>query len=371
MRRVMLLGIDGLEYSLVDRWNLSGLKQLEYTKTTIPGIRSGEEPNSPIIWTSIITGCTPEELGYNDVRHIESDFLDDFYHYFRRKYPGSERILKFFHRKKNKLPGRESILKPTIFDDSSIRSKHYHIPVYDSDAFPEYWSIGTHRASKDSQYRRIYEEGCREEFKQRTHEALYLAGNNDWDFAMIYFFFLDGIQHVYTGRIEKIREYYEYLDLFVQEMSILFSDIIMMVVSDHGVLDGVHTSYGFFSTNFSSNGFSKDISTEEIKDFVLKKLKTEKNGRHGTGRSPASPCTLRNPAQAEYAICSTGLPEDLRKIEIEEPEEVWFCDACLCDCYLLITRRPSSFDGDKSCPIRNDHDARWKKAESLGKKVGI
>ena len=88
-----------------------------------------------------------------------------------------------------------------MFENPNIKSVHLHIPVYDTDAFPEYRGIGTFRAIDDINYRKIYEEGCKQEFKKRTQEVFKLLNNDSWDLAMQYFFLLDGIQHVFFNNI--------------------------------------------------------------------------------------------------------------------------------------------------------------------------
>ncbi|HEC93052.1 MAG TPA: hypothetical protein ENI51_08700, partial [Candidatus Atribacteria bacterium] len=61
--KILILGIDALEYDLVERWELRNLMQSEYGKTILP-IYPGEDPNTRIIWPCFITGEMPNKMGF-------------------------------------------------------------------------------------------------------------------------------------------------------------------------------------------------------------------------------------------------------------------------------------------------------------------
>lgn len=50
-----ILGLDGLEYHLLEKWNLTNLKQREYGKITVPIERKAKVPVSPEVWASFLT----------------------------------------------------------------------------------------------------------------------------------------------------------------------------------------------------------------------------------------------------------------------------------------------------------------------------
>ena len=64
--KVLILGIDAIEYDLVEEWDLKNLKQKEYGKTILP-LAPGQEPATVIIWPCFITGKEPAEMGYTTV----------------------------------------------------------------------------------------------------------------------------------------------------------------------------------------------------------------------------------------------------------------------------------------------------------------
>lgn len=64
MHKVVMLGFDGLEYTLVERGPFTNLKQREFGRVDISCCaKKGEHPATPMICTSFITGTTPERHG--------------------------------------------------------------------------------------------------------------------------------------------------------------------------------------------------------------------------------------------------------------------------------------------------------------------
>jgi predicted AlkP superfamily phosphohydrolase/phosphomutase len=271
--RVLILGIDALEYTLVEEWDLKYLKQREYGKTIVPltETKSGSHPATVVVWSCFITGKEPKEMGYETVKIAKRDKLDDIYWAVRSRFPKSEKIFKYFHRKSRSVtPTRKDIKAPTLFDNQNIKSIHLHVPVYDIDAFPEYRGVGTFRAVDDKYYRKIYEKGCRKEFKERTQEVYNLI-NTDWDVAMQYFFLLDGIQHVFFRNKVKMMDFYMMFNMFVEDLTKkLDKDTMVLIISDHGQKKGIHTEYGFYSCNKKLNLKNPKIS--DFKEIIEKKV---------------------------------------------------------------------------------------------------
>ena len=62
--KVLILGIDAIEYDLIEEWNLKNLKQKEYGKIKVPITKNLDEPATEIVWPCFITGKEPEEMGF-------------------------------------------------------------------------------------------------------------------------------------------------------------------------------------------------------------------------------------------------------------------------------------------------------------------
>jgi len=222
--RVLILGIDALEYSLVEEWNLKYLKQKEYGKTIVPltKTKTGSHPATVVVWSCFITGKQPKEMGYETIKIAKRDRLDDLYWAVRSRFPKSEKIFKYFHRKSRSVnPTRKDIIAPTLFDNTNIKSIHLHVPVYDSDAFPEYRGVG--------------------------------------------------IQHVFFRNKIKMMDYYMMFNMFVEDLTKKINDdVAVLIISDHGQKKGIHTEYGFYSCNKKLGLKNPNIS--DFKELIEKKV---------------------------------------------------------------------------------------------------
>ena len=268
-KRIMILGIDALEYTLVEKWDLKHLKQIEYGKTVVPIIKGWKEPATVIVWPCLITGVEPEEMGFTtpilfvqpfkwffeNIHRPIRDFM--FRHSYvdnvSEKKVGQEVLNIFKDVTKNagftRPPSKRDIKAPTIFDNKKIKSVHLHIPVYDEELDTlERWIIFDvmDKKIKTSDFVKKYEK----EFEDRCKEVFHYVEKNDWDLFMTYFYCLDPIQHALFNRKLTIMNWYLKFNEFVGELKKrLPKDVLLLIVSDHGQEKGIHTSYGFYSCN--------------------------------------------------------------------------------------------------------------------------
>jgi len=297
VNKIIILGIDALEYDLVEQWDLKNLKQEEYGKTILP-IYSGEEPNTRIIWPCFITGKMPHEMGYVTSKVFKPP-LQFFINIFLPKIkfifnPQKDHPTDVITREKNiktqfskklykildkldlaRKPTRKDIKFPTIFDTIS-KSIHFHIPIYD-EYLPPY-SNRVIEAIENKAYRPIFEMQCLQEFKERTKEVFeYLTRQNEWKLCMQYFWLLDGIQHVFYNNPKKIAKFYIMFDEFVGKVrQKIDDDTLLLIVSDHGQKKGIHTDYGFYSVNKPLG--LKNPKLIDFRWIIEDLLKERKNG---------------------------------------------------------------------------------------------
>jgi len=270
IKKAIILGIDALEYDLVEEWDLKNLKQEEYGKVELPKY-PGEDPNTRIIWPCFITGRMPHEMGYVSsrvfrpplqffvnlflpkIKYILSPQRDNPKDIIERRKSKRHRlslsVYKLFTKMKlTRMPKASDIKAETIFD-SIKNSVHCHVPVYDED-LPDY-SKTVVKAIEDKAYRPIFEMKCIIEFNRRTKEVFeWLKRKNEWDLFMQYFWLLDGVQHAFYKNLKKIAKFYIMFDEFVGKLRKEISDdILLLIVSDHGQKRGNHTNHGFYSVN--------------------------------------------------------------------------------------------------------------------------
>jgi len=270
VKRILILGLDAVEYDLVEEWDLKNLKQKEYGKTTLP-IYAGEEPNTRIIWPCFICGCMPKDMGYvtskvfpkpiqyfantfspiiKSTFNPQSDMPEDIT--VRQENVKLKAIMKFYEifKKLNmaRNPKREDIKASTMFDDDPRRIS-LHIPVY-NEWLPDI-AFKTIEAIEDKTYRSIFNINLLNEFKNKSNEVFnWLDKKDKWDLFMNYFWFLDGVQHVYFNNPKKIAKYYIMADEFIKKLNDrLDDDTMLLIVSDHGQKKGIHTTHGFYSVN--------------------------------------------------------------------------------------------------------------------------
>lgn len=274
INRVLILGIDALEYDLVEQWNLKNLKQSEYGKTILP-LYPWQYPATSIIWPCFITGKMPKEMGYTTTKTYIYPFswiVDNIILKYRllvyKKSKGDNRNTsrrKTFKRKfldelseaftrlnLSRTPHKQDIKASTIFDNKKIKSIHLHIPIYDRDAFPPYRKLVIDAIGNNA-LKPVIEIGGIKEFKQRTKEVFdWIEEGRKWDLLMQYFFVLDAIQHVFYNDQKKIAKFYIMFDEFVGKLKQKLDETtLLLIVSDHGQKMGEHTRYGFYSVNRS------------------------------------------------------------------------------------------------------------------------
>jgi len=299
VNKALILGIDALEYDLVEQWNLKNLKQEEYGKIELPIKEKSyiyTEPATLVIWPCFITGHPPKDNGIISIKTYKQPikwFVDNVYSKFKvgAYFSSREKIEGFNFRRwvldtasktlsklnMARMPNRKDLKTSTIFDIDNVRSVHLHVPVYDEDAFPSYRGKEV-KAIEDKAYRPIHEMLCLQEFKQRTQEVFHwLERKYEWDLLMQYFFVLDSIQHVFYNNPKKIAKFYIMFDEFVGKIrQKIDDDTLLLIVSDHGQKKGIHTDYGFYSVNKPLG--LKNPKLIDFRWIIEDLLKERKNG---------------------------------------------------------------------------------------------
>jgi len=265
--KVVILGIDALEYNRVEKLNLSYLKQKEYGKTIVPITEGWKEPATVIVWPCFITGCEPKKMGYNAPILFKQPlqfFLDNLVFplrnfMYKNKYVDnveqkkmSQDLVNIFKdiTKKSKFarhPERKDIKAPTLFDNS-FKSAHCYIPVYDisMDTLAR-WDIFD--VMNDPKKKNEFAFKYRKEIQDKKEELFQLL-ETDYELIMMYWYCLDGIQHALFKDKITIDEFYIRFNSLVKEVQDRLSkDDLLLIVSDHGQENGIHTPYGFYSCN--------------------------------------------------------------------------------------------------------------------------
>ncbi len=280
--RVLIIGIDALEHFLVEEWNLKHLKQKEYGTVRVPLARGLSEPSTEIVWPCFITGQPPRQMGYDSpilYRQPYKWLFEHFYAPFTSSHSDihpediieerstTRRILDQFSSSMMKAglfyhPTKKDITAPTLFDNNAIKSAHFHIPVYDNDAFPFDRKLifdvlnKTYPASP-------FLKTCKQAIQTRCQELnTYLTNNTDWQLVMMYFFTLDAVQHAFYNKKLTIMDFYLLFNNYIGTLKkTLPKNTLLLIISDHGQKKGIHTLHGFYSSNKKLKLHNPDITT--------------------------------------------------------------------------------------------------------------
>jgi hypothetical protein len=263
--RVCILAYDGLEHSLVKELKLRNILQREFGTVEVPIAGGIDDPSTPIVWTSFMTGQPPSVHGV-DMNEFWNSRVDTVRSFLRRHRTlhSIARRLKIGYKIREgigtqpRFPSVENIKTDTLFDviQPSIA---LGVPVYNKDIYEVYPMRGVFRAIQDPVYREEYEERIRRVFEQEVEE-LFESIKHEWKLLMIHFHITDLFGHIYWGT-EKLATLYEEMDLLTKKVKEeLGPRDILLVISDHGMERHGHTKLGFYSLNLELGLGNPDIT---------------------------------------------------------------------------------------------------------------
>jgi len=210
---MIILALDGLEYSYVKEFNCKNLMQENFGKTDISEF---SEPRTVVIWSSFLAG-----------KNLEKEILAKGLWDFKLK-PEQTFLVKFKKWKVIDMPGfnyykerheKERALLKGFFE------KRNSIEEYDKIAFEN------HKRNK-----------------QEFFESL----EQNYNLLIGYFNLADVIGHLSFGIKAKMKLIYKELDEIAQKVKEKNSKVL--IISDHGMKAvgrfGDHNNYGFWSTSF-------------------------------------------------------------------------------------------------------------------------
>jgi len=244
MKKIFILGLDGLEYNFVEEWDLTHLKQKEYGKIVVPIDRKLGVPNTPEVWASFLTG-----------EHIRLSFED-----YNTLSP-VHKILKFLRKYINVSLGlskkiRKRVLGVHGFPRVKLKtfldikeSKMINVPYYNYDGkvltVTSYF--GAERLSLEQTIKLL--EGI---YKVRKKQIINGIDFETADILFAYMHFPDALQHFLFVKPSKIKNLYIDLNKFVYDLkSRIPNSVLFLIISDHGfeLKEGIHSKHGFYSSN--------------------------------------------------------------------------------------------------------------------------
>lgn len=232
---IIVFAIDALEYTKVEEFNCTKLKQNYYGKTDITEF---SQPRTMVLWSSFMTGENKEKdvLGegnqemWNKRWDIKETVFSEFKNPIVLDIPGFSYELDA-HEKSREL------LKSFFTTDDKDKKEEIR-KEYNTDAFAHHKKV-------------------KEQFMNALKE--------DHDFILGYFSVIDVIGHLNFGNTTMIKMLYKEMEELMDEIKKI-PDAKIIVLSDHGMealgMFGDHSKYGFWSTNF------EDLKTPKITSFA-------------------------------------------------------------------------------------------------------
>jgi len=226
--KVCIVSFDGLEYTLVEKFGIKNLKQTEYGMIDLQpyfeggggqwkSVGKGEKVKMALtdeVYATFITGRTPDEHGVTTQREEVNPIL-----VFDKTH--------LFH-----LPRSMAIDVPMINCGTTREIHRQSLKKYLQG-----------QLSLDELETELYG------YVRSVQELFSVMGFADKDLSMIYFWFSDLLGHAYIDNIDELEQMYLVCNAVVDRIFTLSPNSLHLIVSDHGMLHGEHTPYGFYSVN--------------------------------------------------------------------------------------------------------------------------
>lgn len=258
--RCLILAIDSLEYEIAK--NFPHLRQREFGKSIVPILPSEEEPYTPVVWASFITGLLPNKHQVSGPRmKWNNPFLQKLRERLER---GRRKLCSFDTRWIGNIltnVGFKMTTQHTTHSLEDFKEKNIST-IFDYAKKPVVISVPSYNEEPTNNYLRrrfkevleghlsenVLEEETREIFNKRVRKTLEKL-DGDWDLFMVHFFIVDVYGHIFPRGYLRFEQLYSEIDKLVAEIKKKADDSLVLVVSDHGHQDGLHTLHGFYSSN--------------------------------------------------------------------------------------------------------------------------
>lgn len=284
--KVLIIGLDGLDYRLVTRWNMDIFKQKIYGMHYVGFLKT---LYTPIIWGCFLTGRDITREGYNlkVLKKKRSEeafprFLRPFYK-LKKKLLGSrtfrmKEILRRLGLVKRYPPSimPKDLLKKTFLE--KVRAYGYsicaiEIPSYNERLNEKYRTLYINYISASLKKKLMFLQEVKKDCYSRIKQTLE-AVMSGVDLIFVYLPLPDIGHHLlFKGIKERIalRIHYGEIRKMITPLIRKASskEYLILVVSDHGfdIKKYTHSEYGFWSLNLDT-----DWRPEQIIDFYPKIL---------------------------------------------------------------------------------------------------
>jgi hypothetical protein len=260
--KVIILGIDGLEYDLVNEWKLTNIMQKTYSKLNLSDYKVIV---TPPIWGSMLTGKIDDEIMKIWVKRAE--IIGG----------GINTKQKWWTKIGNILPPKVDIwvwdhmFLPLIGGNPFERTANYVIEKNQKNFFQFFkkpWTNGIPGYGKvvdNPTTRRLLQDAIigkdipfrdivTNEYNKSKNYLLSTLEKRENDLIFWYTMILDKFGHVYMKKPLTLMDYYLEINNLVGKIINYYQESYIYIISDHGMELawggwGMHSNKGFFSSN--------------------------------------------------------------------------------------------------------------------------
>lgn len=242
----LVLGLDGLDYNLVKRFDCSCLMQKQFGEYAVPINPSKGVPLSPEVWASVLSGTMVEGGSLEFV--VDSPLgqkwgskLTNLLVRVRRHIPLSLGL----GRKVSRVHGYPPCSLPFWLDAPDWFKLNVPFRDYDERIFQlaAEWNQGL------TNYDRFIER-VGDLFWQRKIQVMDAVPTmKGFSKAFVYLDFPDSLQHAFGSSLQQFQSHYEELNQFVTRFLSLLKPETCLILSDHGfdLEKQTHSNFGFYS----------------------------------------------------------------------------------------------------------------------------
>jgi len=261
MRKIIIIGFDGLSYSKIIKYNCKELTLKEFGQININDF---SKLITPTIWGSFITGKQQKFPSLTKMIPIKGkEKKDRILKIVQKIYPQTidlrNRATAY-----PKLYDKEDLEGETIFD--KFKSISIKVPGYDElqCTIPPY--VITNFKCFSEEY---YLDEVNKNIWWRLKKLKEANKLKNIELIMVHFHKWDLLQHLYFNNKKKEAELYKEANAIAKKLNNMFQHEKLLFLSDHGLDKGIHTYDAFYSSNFIS--FKKQ---PKITDFYKKIINT-------------------------------------------------------------------------------------------------
>lgn len=263
--RIIVLGIDGLEYTLVKKWGLKNIMQKSFCKMDLSDY---PVKVTPPIWGSMLTGEIDKEImeiwkKTAQIVDLKTDIKQKWWAKVGTKMlPFLPSIIKngILFKLLENVGENPFECTANYVNDKKLKNIFQFfknpwtngIPSYGRlDNTPERRKLFEQAISGDKKSFRDYEI---KNYKKDKLQLFSTLNKHENDLIFWYTAMIDSLSHIYIAKPLTLMKYYLEVNELVGKVIAIDDNSIIYIVSDHGMEQvergwGMHSDYAFFSSN--------------------------------------------------------------------------------------------------------------------------